>query len=148
MRQKGRLCSFFNFRRWTKCRNPTILRAIINCLNPFEITCAKYKVCLKIVRTNIFKSKKCSYQKFVILQHTLLFQIYTLICKFVQLLYPFQEGFFLTAVQLPCNRFCYFCLGLEMPTFQGKSRFGEETRIHHATCTGPASLESFFTIAL
>ena len=38
-----------------------------------------------------------------------------------------------------------FCLGLEMPTFQNKSQFEEETIIHHATCTGPASLESFFS---
>jgi hypothetical protein len=48
----------------------------------------------------------------------------------------------LTAVQFPRNRMCNFCLGLEMPNFQGKSQFGEETRIHHATCTGSASLES------
>ena len=40
---------------------------------------------------------------------------------------------------------CHFCLGMEMPTFQGKSQFGEEKRIHLATCTWLASLDSFFT---
>jgi len=51
---------------------------------------------------------------------------YTPICTFIQFFNLFYEGLFQSSVQFPCNCNLYFCYGLEMLNFQGKSEFGEE----------------------